>query len=462
MSGVVDAWAARELDPAAGPLPSLVGAQIAGRAVVAEVDDVERTVRVRSVDSADGALGRLGISVLGETEDGATTRWVLLLPAAGGEQVAAGFAPVEDEVPPLLARALADVAPVPWSTLISTVQVRTVRHLLDDSGADLGRIVDDVVGPLEPGPGAGPVRRLQVVGATPAVQTALATAVTRELPPTAQVGGAADPADAARCGWLAAMRVLVAAAPALRLDLDRASELAQGGVRAVLAAMAVRRQVEGEWAPHLRVEVDWWDGALSALAAHDAATAALLAALPDGAVDAWVVDQLSAQHDELLADVQAALATQRWQSLQAELAGSDWDAPSPGDDVLDALAERSLKRVERRLAELGRVHADHDVLWMVAGSRRAVARAVFPALLGGRRRKRADRLRGLLAEADRVLGMLGATVRAEALAARLTAEAPPPAATSLASVLERLALRRDEHVAAALDLRARLRKTRKG
>jgi hypothetical protein len=83
-------------------------------------------------------------------------------------------------------------------------------------------------------------------------------------------------------------------------------------------------------------------------------------------------------------------------------------------------------------------------------------------LLGGRRRKRADRLRGLLADADRVLGMLGATVRGEALAARLTAEAPPPAATSLASVLERLALRRDEHVAAALDLRARLRKTRKG
>lgn len=448
-------WLMRQVDAGPGTIPSLVGTRLADGVVTAEALDAEQVAVIHQLDDSTGALGRLGIWMSLEATP-TSRRWTLELPALDDERIFAVLPATGDEIPTTLSDALQDLVDGSWSWGPQTTKVQAVRHLLDGSTGEVGQVVDELVRRQDVAtPAQSGDRRVYVFGATAEARAQLAAAAGTP---------ARSPGRKVHTGWTSATTALATAAVALRLDLAGAAELSQAGARAMLAAMAVRRQVDGTVSRDLRVEVDWWDGVLSALAAIDSGGLALRGELAGAEVETWVAERLAADRRAVLEDVLAELATARWRELVRELVASTWAEPSPtsDSDVLAALADRSLRRVERRLAELGRAQPDHDVLWLVGGCRRAVARARFPGLLAADGRpKRARRLDALLVETDSVLAALGASVRAASLASTLGVDAPPTAASALAHAERRLRRHRTQAMDVVADLRARLRRRRK-
>ena len=435
----------RELLVAPGTgIPTLVGHAVAGSTVTAEVVDVERTTEVEVLDDAAGSLAAHGIRLGRGGDDGA---WTLDLPA-DGERAMLWW--LGDEMPAEVSAGLVGVTRAALRGVGTELHLRAVRHLLGDDGGELAHLVVDTVGARDTHAGRPPV----VVEAAAASAGARADLV-RALVDAGLEPPAAPPAevsDVVAAASAAAARGLRAADPALRLEVAGSAGWYRSALRRVLAALAVRRQVGDVSAAGLRADVDRLDGVVAGLDDAEAVVAGLTAAGVPTGDEGRLAPHLAERRQAAVEDVRAELASPDHLALLDRL-GAAPDVAEPPAEVLVDLAERSVRRVERRLAELGRAKSDHDVLWVVGGSRRAVARARVPGLLGADgREKRARRISDLLADVDTALAALSVTMRAKAEAA---------AAPEAREVRGTLGDRQRELVEELTDLRERLRRRRK-
>jgi hypothetical protein len=99
-------------------------------------------------------------------------------------------------------------------------------------------------------------------------------------------------------------------------------------------------------------------------------------------------------------------------------------AASRAGDVLPDLAERALRRAERRLAQLGRATSDDERRWQQRGARRAVQRASYAEQLYARHPGEIQsRLEAGLDEAETVLARLDVSARTQDLLRELAVQA---------------------------------------
>lgn len=432
-------------------VPSLVGCTVEGSVISAEVADLEHTDQVTVVDDDLGSLTQHRIRLEHSRVDGG---WSLVLPA-GDERAGVRWEGGPEEVP---ADAVAALVAVHESALRRhgvAPHVRQVIHVLGDDGRELAHLVRDTAPSARAALPATTRHRLEVVAGEATVRAHLVELL-ESSGFDADAAGEEAPPDPVASGWLAAARGLRAADPALRLDVAGAAAWQRAAGRAALAALAVRRQVGDVETARLRSEIDRLDGVVAALDEVDALAQPLASVV---AADRWEDALLAERRRPALEALGAELDSASYRRMLADLAEPPQLAEPP-PDVLADLADRSVRRVERRLAEAGRALTDHDLLWVVGGARRAVARARFPGLLGSDgRRKRARRIGTILVLVDERLAELAGVVRAKAAAGDLARAAGAP--DGWREGRRRLAERQAELGHELPELGARLRRRRK-
>ena len=130
------------------------------------------------------------------------------------------------------------------------------------------------------------------------------------------------------------------------------------------------------------------------------------------------------------AAVREALDSSRYLDLLESIVAFPSRMPSGGaaasraGDVLADLAERALRRAERRLAQLGRAPSDDERRWQQRGARRAVQRATYAEQLHARHPGEIQsRLEATLDEVATVLARLDVSARTQEMLRELAVQA---------------------------------------
>lgn len=350
----------------------------------------------------------------GGTDDG----WHLKLSLADGERLELHRDLGQGERPPAaltaLLRVLARSAPLePVATLVNR---RTVHHLLDADGQILAELADDSVvaerhdidadrlawreleielvagdrgvlaeldaavraGDVAPATGASKLAR--VLGATPG--NAMPTSGVRRKTPVVH---------ALHAGLRQLVLDTLSADPLVRLDRPGAPARMRRAVQGVRANLALQRQVVMDEAiASIRAELTWVDSVVAEVAELDAARLSIRAALaaePKGLVIGPVARhtdrELAVARRRALAVLRETLDAPRYLDLMDRLVQEEartvTDASELGraGDVLPDLADRAVRRAERRIAQLRRAQSEEERRWQLRGAQRAVQRAHY-------------------------------------------------------------------------------------
>lgn len=398
-------------------LPDLVG--------VAGVDSVvlrdRQVLTATYLDTADHALVSAG-ATLRRRSGGSDDGWHLKLPLADGERLEVRRGLGRGSTPPValvsLVRAIVRASPV---DVVATVTTRrTVHHLLAADGQVMAEMADDTVTAERAAEDGDPVEPLQwreleielVDGAR---------SVLDELDAAVRAGGIAPAPAASKVGRLLgtgsstpeigrktpvavlfavamqqALRELQGADPLVRLDRPAACHRLRESAAQLRALLGLRRQVmPDEITGALRSELAWLDSVLGPVAALDTARDSIRAALRDepaelvlGPVARRTERELAAARKPALAAAREALDSSRYLDVVDGVVGLV--APEGGGragDVLPYLADRAMRRAERRLEQLRRAQSDAERRRLVRDAARAVDRARSAELLASGRRR---------------------------------------------------------------------------
>lgn len=162
-------------------------------------------------------------------------------------------------------------------------------------------------------------------------------------------------------------------------------------VQGVRANLALQRQlVMDEAIASIRAELTWVDSVVAEVAELDAARLSIRAALaaePKGLVIGPVARhtdrELAVARRRALAVLRETLDAPRYLDLMDRLvqegARTVTDASELGraGDVLPDLADRAVRRAERRIAQLRRAQSEEERRWQLRGAQRAVQRAHY-------------------------------------------------------------------------------------
>jgi inorganic triphosphatase YgiF len=226
--------------------------------------------------------------------------------------------------------------------------------------------------------------------------------------------------------------------PLVRLDRAGAPSRMRATTQRLRAALALHRQViPDETVPSLRSELAWLDSVLAGLDEIDTSGTRIRSALavqPKDLVLGPVVRrldrELAAGRRTALAAVREALDSSRYLDLLESVVAFPSRMPLGGaaasraGDVLPDLAERSLRRAERRLAQLGRAPSDDERRWQQRGAQRAVQRATYAEQLHARHPGEIQRrLAATLDEVATVLARLDISDRTQEILRGLAVQA---------------------------------------
>jgi len=401
------------------PLPDLVGAG----GVDAMVAQAELVLTATYFDTADLSLAAAGATLrrrTGGTDDG----WHLKLPLADGERLEVHRGLGRGQSPPTALVALVrglvrSNRPEAVATLVTR---RTVHHLLDPAGLVLAELADDSVTAERHDVHDGQSlvwRELEIelvdgdrailaeldvaVRAGGAIPAAGASKVGRVLdaslaaaPPRLEGSRRKAPVGAVLgAGLRQAVLDLSAADPLVRLDRAGAPARMRAAVQRLRAALALQRQVlPDEVTASVRAELAWLDTVVAGVEELDTAAVRIrsgLAELPGelvlGPVGRRADRELAAVRRTALAAVREALDSPRYLDVLERVADLPTRAPTDAaaagrsGDVLPDLAERAVRRAERRLEQLRRAQSAEERRWQVRGAQRAVERARYAELL---------------------------------------------------------------------------------
>jgi inorganic triphosphatase YgiF len=191
---------------------------------------------------------------------------------------------------------------------------------------------------------------------------------------------------------------LQASDPLVRLDRADAPGRMRAAVQRTRAALALQRQViPDEATTALRSELAWLDSVLAGLDELDTSGARIRAALavqPQalvlGPMSRRLDRELAASRKTALAAVREALDSSRYLDMLESIVAFPSRMSAGGaaatrvGDVLPDLAERALRRADRRLGQLARAPSEDDRRWQQRGARRAVQRASYAEQLHSR------------------------------------------------------------------------------
>jgi inorganic triphosphatase YgiF len=231
---------------------------------------------------------------------------------------------------------------------------------------------------------------------------------------------------------------LQAGDPLVRLDRPGAPTRMRAATQRLRAALAVQRQlIPDESVTALRSELAWLDSVLAELDELDTSGTRIRASLAVqpkelilGPVARRLDRELAARRRSALAAVREVLDSSRYLDLLESIVAFPSRMPagaaaaSRAGDVLPDLAERALRRAERRLAQLGRAPSDDERRWQQRGARRAVQRAGYAEQLYARHPGEIQsRLAAGLDEAEAVLARLEVSARTQDLLRELAVQA---------------------------------------
>jgi inorganic triphosphatase YgiF len=439
-------------------LPELVG--VGGVESMRAQDEMVLTATY--FDTPDHALAAARATLrrrTGGTDDG----WHLKLPLADGERL---------EVHRPLGRAL--TPPAALTTLVrgfvrahrldvvaTLVNRRTVHQLLARDGRVLAELADDSVTGERPADEAATLTwrelEIELVEGDRAMLAALDAAVraaglvpAKGASKVGRVLGSSPTQFAERptfrrrtpvgevlaAGLRDSVMELQAGDPLVRLDRPGAPTRLRAATQRLRAALAVQRQViPDETINSLRSELSWLDSVLAGLDELDTSGSRIRAALAVqpkdlvlGPVARRLDRELTSGRRTALAAVREALDSPRYldllESVLAFRMPSGAAAAVRSGDVLPDLAERALRRAERRLAQLGRAPSDDERRWQQRGARRAVQRARYAEQLYGRHPGQIQSmLDATLEEVATLLARLDVSVRSQELLRELAVQA---------------------------------------
>jgi inorganic triphosphatase YgiF len=424
-------------------LPDLIG--VGG--ITATVAQPEMVLTATYFDTADHALVAARATLrrrTGGTDDG----WHLKLPLADGERLEVHRPLGRGQTPPAALTALVRgfVRTDRLEAIATLVNRRTVHQLMDGGGGVLAELADDsVTGERHAAEGelvtwreleielvegdrevlaaldaavqaagvqpASSASKLGRVLGSPPVRFAQRPAFRRKTP----VG------EVLAVGLQHAVLDLQAADPLVRLDRPDAPTRMRAAVQQLRAALALQRQVVAdELTTSIRVELAWLDSVVAVLDEVDTTHAAIRAALAVqprelviGPVNRRVDRERSAARRAAVTVVRDAMDSSRYLDLLGRVVELPSRLPTQpaaatrATDVLPDLADRALRRAERRLGQLARAPSDDERRRQQRGARRAVHRAVYAERLhSGRASQIQGPLESTLDEAAAVLARL--------------------------------------------------------
>jgi inorganic triphosphatase YgiF len=434
------------------PIPELVG--IGG--VDAVVTQDEMVLTATYFDTADHALAAAGATLRRRT-GGSDDGWHLKLPLADGERLEVHRPLGRGQTPPAALTGLVRgfVRSDRLEAVATLVNRRTVHLLSDSDGGVLAELADDfdtgerhdIEGPavtwreleielvdgdrailaaldaavraadVQPASSASKVSR--VLGASRA-RLAHAPTVRRKTP-VGEVLGA---------GLRAVVLELQAADPLVRLDRPDAPSRMRTAIQRLRAALALQRQVMPDDATTaIRSELAWLDGVVAALEELDTARDRIrteLAVQPRdlvlGPVTRRIDRELVAARRTALAAVREAMDSARYLDLLDSAVQLPSHLPTDGaaarrsGEVLPDLADRALRRAERRLAQLARAPSEDERRRQQRAARRAVQRARYATQLNPRLASEIQRMvEDTLDELSAVLARLEVSSRTKEL-----------------------------------------------
>lgn len=403
------------------PLPDLVG--IGG--VVSMAVHAEMELTATYFDNETHSLGAAGATLRRRT-GGEDDGWHLKLSIADSERLEVRRDLGRSQTPPAaltaLVRALVRSASlVPVATLVNR---RTVHHLLDADGRVLAEVADDRVSgqrhdDVDSDVGTVTWRELEVelvegdralleeldaaVRAAGIASAGSSSKVARVL--GAGAAGVSVPGQPTRrrrktpvavvllAGLRSAVTDLLNADPLVRLDRTGAPQRMRSAVVRLRAAVALYGQVvPDKRTAHARAELAWLESVVADVDELDAARARIreaLAAEPKelvlGPVGRRVDRELAAARRTAMSLLRKSLDSPRYLDLLDAVASLAASAPAgSGDragDVLPDLADRAVRRAERRIVELGRSGTEEECGRRLRGAERAVERARYAEAL---------------------------------------------------------------------------------
>ena len=441
-------------------LPELIG--VGGVESVVPQDEMVLTATY--FDTADHALAAARATLrrrTGGTDDG----WHLKLPLADGERLEVHRPIGRSLTPPAALTTLVRgfVRTQRLEAVATLVNKRTVHQLLARDGRVLAELADDSVTGERHGDEGAPLTwrelEIELVEGDRAVLAALDDAVRAAglLPAkgASKVGRVLGSAPAqfverstfrrrTPVGEVLAARLgevvldLQAADPLVRLDRAGAPTRMRAAIQRMRAALALQRQViPDETVPSLRSELAWLDSVLAGLDEVDTSGTRIRSALAVqpkelilGPVARRLDRELAAARRTGLAAVREALDSSRYLDLLEGIVAFPSRMPPGGaaasraGDVLPDLAERALRRAERRLAQLGRAPSDDERRWQQRAARRAVQRATYAEQLHARHPGEIQsRLEATLDEVATVLARLDVGARTQEMLRELAVQA---------------------------------------
>lgn len=446
----VEIEAKYDVDDAERLLPELIGAG----GVVTTMVQPEMVLTATYFDTPDHSLASARATLrrrTGGTDDG----WHLKLPLADGERLEVHRPLGRSQTPPgaLTALVRGFVRAQPLDVVATLVNRRTVHQLLDGDGRVLAELSDDSVTGERPGddghtltwreleielvdgdrevlaaldeavkaaglvPAKGASKVGRVLGSTP-TQFAERPRVRRRTP----VG------EVLADGLKQAVLDLQAADPLVRLDRPDAATRMRAGIQRLRAGLALQRQViPDEVSTSMRSELAWLDSVVAGLEELDRARTRIRASLAVqprelvfGPVTRRVDREIAAQRRAAVAVLRETMDATRYFGLLESLVAFPSRTPAPAaaasraGDVLPDLADRSLRRADRRLAQLARAASDDERRWLQRSALRAVQRATYAEQLRSRPAGEIQtRIEATLDEVSTVLARLDVSIRTQ-------------------------------------------------
>jgi inorganic triphosphatase YgiF len=440
-------------------VPDLIG--VGG--VASTAAQPEMVLTATYFDTADQALAGARATLrrrTGGTDDG----WHLKLSLADGERLEV-HRPIGRTLKPpaaLLALVRGFVGTSELEAVATLVNRRTVHQLLDGDGRVLAELADDsVTGQRHSDESTLTWRELEIelVDGDRAVLAALDDAVRAagvlpaqgaskvgrvlgssqaQFAQPVSVGRKTPVAEVLATGFRRVAIDLQRADPLVRLDRADAPTRMRTAIQRLRAALALQRQlIPDDATTVLRSELAWLDTVVAGLEEIDTSRArigAALAVLPRelvlGPVTRRADRELAAARRIAVAEVREVLDGARYLDLLERvvrfptLLRAEGAAATRAGEVLPDLVDRTLRRAERRLAQLARTPSADERRWQQGGARRAVQRANYAERLYPRRADQIQRrVDALLDEVAAVLARLDVSTQTQEVLRNLALQA---------------------------------------